>query len=283
MFFLGADNIGTGSLTMNANADVLSFLANSDGSSILDDSDLFSSDLGISSISNVVLANQTGSDGNRFDEDASDENASDDNVFDENRSDENAFDENGSDANATNEHVFDENGLDFLHQSFADFGANNDPSLFLTDTASPEPCLSPSSKLRKVRMRSESCSNPERQKPSQLQSMYPSQEYKAAQEKIRKRWCSFKTLFPAGKYPVCRNGQHYRDDPIIDRPLPAASLLPVDRLAPYKSIVGGTLSKFFAIYFSFHLPPFVLFRTDTLSPPSCIIRGRTNHPRPPKT
>ena len=59
LFSLGADDIEA--LTTNDNAnDVLSSLANSDGLSIFyDNSDLFNSDPSISSISNVVLANES--------------------------------------------------------------------------------------------------------------------------------------------------------------------------------------------------------------------------------
>lgn len=220
LFTSGADDIGTDeSLTMNDNVDVLSSFANLDGSSILDDSDLFSSDPSISSNSNVFLA--------------------------------------------------DEGGSNFPYQSFADLNANNDPSLFLVDTSSLDSCLSPASKLRKVRMRSESCPDSEPQQPSEADE--------AVQERIRKRWCSFKDQLPVGQYPVCRNGERNRDNLVPNRPSPGASLPPLDRVAPYRNIIFGTLSKYFSsLLFFFSLGKTAhnfLFRTHIH-----MLRKKAIHP-----
>lgn len=204
LFSLGADeDIETDeALTMNDNAnnDILSSLANSDGLSIFDDnSDLFNPDPSISSTSNVILADES-------------------------------------------------EPSDFLHQPFADLDANKDPpSLFLADTfSSIDTCLPSASKFRKVRMRSESCSDPGEQQQPIIQ---PSEADEATQRKIRKKWCSFQDQVPVGKYPVCKNGDRYSRDLVPLTPSPAALLLPIDRASPYQGLVYGTLSRFFLFSF----------------------------------
>lgn len=106
---------------------------------------------------------------------------------------------------STDNVLADKNGFDILDQSFADSYPNKDLSFLLSGTSSPANCLSPLSKTRKTRVRSDSCSDPgQQQQPSQGQSsISPGDAYAAAQERVRDKWCGLSNKLSFANIPVC--------------------------------------------------------------------------------
>lgn len=161
---------------------------------------------------------------------------------------------------------------DLFDQSAADSSPNNP---FLLTDISANDCLSPSSRFRKIRMRSSAiCPDPEQQQQQQQNggassspSLSPEQNSisspaiaKAVDASIRRRWCPSSSVAGFGNIPVCNvgNSEEYENDMenSEERAVQAAGLdvdSAVVALSQYRNILSCYLSEFVPSDFFFSI------------------------------